>query len=658
MAGNTGFKKFTNLELYYPDDGSSTGTTKLNVDNDPDYIAPTYDLINCVATTRYYNTIRSIVGIKNDCGNSSKGGTVSLTAIANQFVSLVSLADANSLADNWLSQNIQDYVNTNGNCTYIEPCGNWSSYINPLSTYSAENQISGYLDFWQIFLPGEAIDPTTNIRLDSYFTVDGLFVEIPSTFYQSNTFPGDFQIGFEVYFNQDDLSPVYNARFKGTIVTNFREILIDVENRVDDTSSVTPFGGATFKNNCNGSGVPVITVNVGTYYFFGTSFPIFMRTNHPQGPNTATNTGTGTSYTFSYRSFSDTSYGPSPTPPIYEGKYIVTVTVAAHGIYSSSSTSTIFSIVPVLGIKNPTDVKIDSLGNIYVTNTGSNNIIKILPNGISTIFAKLSTPKYMVIDSNNNIYVTNYGQSTVSKITPNGIVSIFGNTGASPNRIAMDSNGNIYTTNSNSVSKILPNGTSTILVNIPYPSDVKTDTSNNVYVTDWVNGTIRKILPNGTIYMKKIDSDFYSDSSYGGYFNNPPGISFGMQPSSILIDSNGTIYTADNQSDSISKWYYNLTEWTDVYYRFRNEPIVYQLPENFYSLYMTIDSYDNIYISRYNADNSGNYYVLKVLPNGTSVILGNTGKNPIGIAVSSTGTVYVANNSFGTIAQTEYLTII
>jgi DNA-binding beta-propeller fold protein YncE len=73
---------------------------------------------------------------------------------------------------------------------------------------------------------------------------------------------------------------------------------------------------------------------------------------------------------------------------------------------------------------------------------------------------------------------------------------------------------------------------------------------------------------------------------------------------------------------------------------------------------MTIDSYDNIYISRYNADNSGNYYVLKVLPNGTSVILGNTGKNPIGIAVSSTGTVYVANNSFGTIAQTEYLTII
>ena len=44
---NTGFKAYTNLEQYYLDNGVATGVTKTNSVIDPDYIAPTLDLIFC-----------------------------------------------------------------------------------------------------------------------------------------------------------------------------------------------------------------------------------------------------------------------------------------------------------------------------------------------------------------------------------------------------------------------------------------------------------------------------------------------------------------------------------------------------------------------------------------------------------------------------------
>jgi hypothetical protein len=50
ISGNTGFRAFLYLEQYYiggPNNGLLTGLTKLNIDLDPDYIAPTYDTGSC-----------------------------------------------------------------------------------------------------------------------------------------------------------------------------------------------------------------------------------------------------------------------------------------------------------------------------------------------------------------------------------------------------------------------------------------------------------------------------------------------------------------------------------------------------------------------------------------------------------------------------------
>ena len=106
----------------------------------------------------------------------------------------------------------------------------------------------------------------------------------------------------------------------------------------------------------------------------------------------------------------------------------------------------------------PFGITIDSLGNIYTANSGSNNVSKITPAGVSTILGATGTaPIGITIDSSGNIYTANQGSDDVSKITPTGESVILGPTGDAPTGITIDSAGNIYTTNvlSNNVTKII-----------------------------------------------------------------------------------------------------------------------------------------------------------------------------------------------------------
>lgn len=124
--GNTGYKSFADLELYYVDDGTSTGQpTKPNVVTDPDYIAPVLDTVTCAPSTRYYSVEKKLSAKKNNCGSGYSGSIVVLTAYPNQFSSTTSQADANAQADAWLAASVQTYANNHGTCEliYVPPTG-------------------------------------------------------------------------------------------------------------------------------------------------------------------------------------------------------------------------------------------------------------------------------------------------------------------------------------------------------------------------------------------------------------------------------------------------------------------------------------------------------------------------------------------------------
>lgn len=67
----------------------------------------------------FYNTVRTLSATKNDCSAGTIGSTVTLTANANQFLSTLSVVDANEQADAWLSANAQAYANNIGIGTLI-----------------------------------------------------------------------------------------------------------------------------------------------------------------------------------------------------------------------------------------------------------------------------------------------------------------------------------------------------------------------------------------------------------------------------------------------------------------------------------------------------------------------------------------------------------
>ena len=79
-------------------------------------------------------------------------------------------------------------------------------------------------------------------------------------------------------------------------------------------------------------------------------------------------------------------------------------------------------------------VAVDSLGNVYIGDSGNNVIRKVSPIGIITTIAgtgvagysgdggdalkaQLNSPGKLLVDSHDNLYIADYGNSVIRKIT-------------------------------------------------------------------------------------------------------------------------------------------------------------------------------------------------------------------------------------------------
>jgi sugar lactone lactonase YvrE len=196
----------------------------------------------------------------------------------------------------------------------------------------------------------------------------------------------------------------------------------------------------------------------------------------------------------------------------------------------------------------PYAVAVDTAGNVYVADTDNDTIRKITPAGAVTTLA--GTPGYpgsadgtgsaarfngpfgLTTDSAGNVYVADTGNDTIRKITPAGVVTtlagIAGSAGHSdgngqaatffaPLAITIDGAGNLYVSDSgnSTIRQITPAGAVTTLAGtagatgsadgagssarFDHPTGITTDGSDNVYVVDAGNYTVRKITPGGVV---------------------------------------------------------------------------------------------------------------------------------------------------------------
>lgn len=159
-------------------------------------------------------------------------------------------------------------------------------------------------------------------------------------------------------------------------------------------------------------------------------------------------------------------------------------------------------------------VKLDTEGNVYIGNFGDglqnsngNQIWKLDTEGNLTIFATgLSGASGNAFDSQGNLFQSNIAAGTVSKVTPSGSVSTFvTNRISCPVGIAIDKEDNLFVCNccgqfANTITKVTPSGSASQFAAsnlLACPNGITLDHEENLYVSNFNNGSVIKISPEG-----------------------------------------------------------------------------------------------------------------------------------------------------------------
>jgi sugar lactone lactonase YvrE len=345
----------------------------------------------------------------------------------------------------------------------------------------------------------------------------------------------------------------------------------------------------------------------------------------------------------------------------------------------------------------PGGVTVDTSGNVYVADTHSCTIRRVTSGGTVTTLAgkvgagaidatgsaaRFNFPESVAVDASGNAYVADSYNQTIRKISSSGAVitlaGLAGNIGSAdgngsaarfnfPQGVTVDGSGNVYVadTYNHTIRKITSAGVVTTLAGSAgstgsadgsgsaarffYPDGLAADGSGNVYVADLYNHTIRKITSAGAV------TTVAGSAGLSGSTDGTGAAARFYFPEGVAVDGSGTLYVADTYNNTIRKitsggvvttlaglaGSVGSIDGVGNTARF-NDPIG-----------VAVDSLGNVYVADVNNDSirmitSGS--VVTTL-GGSAGIFGTADgvgtaaqfNDPIGLAVSSSGNVYVAD---------------
>ena len=219
-----------------------------------------------------------------------------------------------------------------------------------------------------------------------------------------------------------------------------------------------------------------------------------------------------------------------------------------------------------------------STGTIITTVAGTVGVIATL-NGTGTA-AQFTNPGAIASDSAGNLYVADPTAHVIRKITTAGVVTTFAGVvnaagsidGAAdvarfngPSSVAVDTLGNVYVadTNNHTIRGISASGIVQTLAGTAgsvgsidglgaaarfnYPLGVAVDSLGTAYVSDTYNHLIRRISQNGTV------STMGGAAGVRASADGPLGASRFAFPTGIAVDSTGNVYVADSNNATIRK---------------------------------------------------------------------------------------------------------
>ena len=355
------------------------------------------------------------------------------------------------------------------------------------------------------------------------------------------------------------------------------------------------------------------------------------------------------------------------------------------------------------GFNGPYGVAVDNANYVYVTATANHAISKVAPSGGVTTLAgsvgnsgtnngtggaaRFAYPCGVVLDSAGNLFVADSGNSTIRKVTPMGLVTTLAGLAESlgstdgagsatqfhfPFRMAVDTNGIVYVTDevNNTIRKITPVGANWVVTTIAGlagsagandgtgsaarfngPCGVALDSTGNLYVTDGINNTIRKLTPVGSDWI--VTTIAGSPGASGAVNGTNKAARFNL-PVSLTVDSGGNLYVADFNNNIIREVTPVGTNWvvTTIATGFNG-------PEG-----VALDNAGNLYVA-----DLFNFTIRKVTPVGSNWVVTtlaglarspgyNDGTNstarfgwPQDVAVDSAGNIYESDQGINAIRK-------
>jgi sugar lactone lactonase YvrE len=221
--------------------------------------------------------------------------------------------------------------------------------------------------------------------------------------------------------------------------------------------------------------------------------------------------------------------------------------------------------VQVGRFNHPLGVAVDGDGVAYVADAGNNTIRRVLQTSEMNVFAGLSgvsggtdgtgtgarfsAPSDIAIDSSGNLFITDYNNSTIRKITPARVVSTFagqaGSRGSAdgtgtaarfdnPDGIAVDAAGNVFVSDANNhlLRKITPAGVVTTIGGLAGSSGVAEGSGSaaRFFIPSGI-----AVAPNGALYVVSA----FGNVIMRGVIDTVPAIS--TQPQSQTIAAGGGV---------------------------------------------------------------------------------------------------------------------
>ena len=226
----------------------------------------------------------------------------------------------------------------------------------------------------------------------------------------------------------------------------------------------------------------------------------------------------------------------------------ITANVTQESFACATATATSAAAASGQTYKNPAQIALDSNGNLYIADSNDNQVLEISAGGtVSTVVsssAGLNSPEGVAVNpAGTQLYVADTGNNRIISVSlPSLAVAPLVSSGLNaPKAVAIDPvNGDVIVADEgdNTIKAVTTAGVLTTLADasngINGPDGVAVDSAGNIYVANTSANNVLEISTGGTVAPLK--------GTAAGMFNFPAG---------VAVDASGDVYVANANDDDV-----------------------------------------------------------------------------------------------------------